>query len=188
MDRRRQEKPLESTPAQEMPEDEQWRLVNQSGILSKIPEAPKQKTLLEEEAPLANEILDATLYIIPFSTLLLVMDVIIHNQYGEYPPLKEFAGRMASGVPILGLFVFYTKRHQDNRRTKFLMFLLSVCVGPRLLYILARSSFTVNIRQAPPLITLWIYTIVQLDLGPAFLNLVICGLFVWWKDLRRYLI
>ncbi|KAF9263490.1 hypothetical protein L218DRAFT_317058 [Marasmius fiardii PR-910] len=186
--REKSQKSESASPKGEIPEDEQWRLIDQSGILKKIPQAPKQKTLLEEEAPFANEILDATMYIIPLSTLLLIMDILIHNQYNEYPPLTEFAGRMASRFPILALFVFYTKRYQEDRSTKFLIFLLSLCVGPRLLFILARSSYKVNIRQGPPLITLWVYTIVQLDLGPACLNLFICGLFVWWKGLKKYLI
>ncbi|KAL0570755.1 hypothetical protein V5O48_011198 [Marasmius crinis-equi] len=148
---RRQEKAAqqaESTPAQtEIPEEEQWRLINDSGVLQKISQEPKQKTLLEEEAPLANEILDATMYIIPLVSLLLILDILIHNQYGIYPPLMEFAERMATGGPILSIFVFYTKRYQDNRRMKLLIFLLSICVGPRVLYLLAKGSYRVNIRQ-----------------------------------------
>jgi len=38
--------------------------------------------------------------------------------------------------------------------------------------------------QCPPLATIWIYTIVQLDLGPAVLNLLVVGGFAWWKDLK----
>ncbi|KAK1236746.1 hypothetical protein PQX77_000102 [Marasmius sp. AFHP31] len=153
MARKRREKdqkpePSELTSSQtEIPEEEQWRLINDSGILNKIPREAKSKTLLEEEAPLANEILDAMMYIIPLSSLLLILDILVHNQYGNYPPLMEFVERMATGVPILSLFVFYTKRYQDDIRTKLLILLLSVLVGPRTLYLLARGSYTVNIRQ-----------------------------------------
>ncbi|KAL0070844.1 hypothetical protein AAF712_002065 [Marasmius tenuissimus] len=105
MARKRREKdqkpePSEPTSSQtEIPEEEQWRLINDSGILNKIPRESKPKTLLEEEAPLANEILDAMMYIIPLSSLLLILDILVHNQYGNYPPLMEFVERMATGVP-----------------------------------------------------------------------------------------
>lgn len=69
-----------------------------------------------------------------------------------------------------------------------------------MLYMLARVGFIKNMKQVcntswtqtyclypdqcPPLATLWIYTIVQLDLGPAVLNLIFVGAYVWWKDLK----
>jgi len=38
--------------------------------------------------------------------------------------------------------------------------------------------------QCPPLATIWVYTVLQLDLGPAVLNLVVVGIFVWLKGLK----
>jgi hypothetical protein len=50
-----------------------------------------------------------------------------------------------------------------------------------------RRAITANAYlclQCPPLATIWIYTIIQLELIPAFLNIVAVGAFVWWKDLK----
>lgn len=38
-------------------------------------------------------------------------------------------------------------------------------------------------EQCPPLATIWVYTIVQLDLGPAVLGLLGVGAWTWWKGL-----
>ena len=38
----------------------------------------------------------------------------------------------------------------------------------------------------PPLATLWILTIVMLDLGPSVLSLLTTGSFVWWKGLKLF--
>lgn len=38
--------------------------------------------------------------------------------------------------------------------------------------------------QCPPLATIWVYTIVQLELGPAVLSLGIVGIYVWLRGLR----
>ncbi|KAI3612509.1 hypothetical protein WG66_009946 [Moniliophthora roreri] len=176
------------TTQDEIPEDEQWRIINQTGILNKIPRADEPKSLLEQEAPLANEILDATLYIIPMSSLLLLMDILVHNQYGQQPSVKEIVDRMTPGIPILSVFIFYTKRYKQDPRMQFFLFLLSVFAGPRLMYLLARGGWLTNIRQCPPLATIWVYTMVQLNLAPALLNLLIVGAYVWWKGLKRYLI
>ena len=88
---------------------------------------------------------------------------------------------------------------------QFLLFIISIAVGSRMIYQFNRASWLVNMNQVscdlervrrtttansylhlqcPPLATIWIYTIIQLELVPAFLNLVVVGAFVWWKDLK----
>jgi hypothetical protein len=57
-------------------EDEQWRLVNESGILNrKIPNRSEDET--EDNTPLADEIFNAVILIIPFSFLLLMMEMCV---------------------------------------------------------------------------------------------------------------
>ncbi|PFH51439.1 hypothetical protein AMATHDRAFT_74986 [Amanita thiersii Skay4041] len=169
-----------------IPDEEQWRLVNESGILKKL-EVPKPKfsqDQTEEPLPLGEEIFNATMLIVPFCFLLLMMDILIHRQYGQEPVLRELVERMMSGIPILSLFVFYTTRHKEHRKMQILLFILAVLAGCRMIFIINHSSWLTNIRQCPPLATLWIYTIVQLELGPAVLSLLTFGSFVWWKGLR----
>jgi hypothetical protein len=67
-------------PATDIPEDEQWRLVNESGILGKVVSGiPRKQVINDEEAvtPLAEEIFGAILLIIPFSSLLLMMEMFV---------------------------------------------------------------------------------------------------------------
>lgn len=62
--------------ALEIPEDEQWRLVNQSGILGKASSTgATQEQDNTEEIPLGDEIFNAAILIIPFSFLLLMMEM-----------------------------------------------------------------------------------------------------------------
>jgi hypothetical protein len=103
------------SPRTEIPEDEQWRLVNESGILSNVPRA---QVTDDEEATPADEIFNAVLLIIPFSFLLLLMEMfvsslsgeptlteiswqsrLIHYQYGKQPSFQALVDRMAPGVP-----------------------------------------------------------------------------------------
>lgn len=62
----------------EISEEEQWRLVNETGILKNaIPRASKAVAEDEEEedTPLAEEIFNSILFIIPFSFCLLLFEM-----------------------------------------------------------------------------------------------------------------
>lgn len=71
-------------PLIEIPEDEQRRLIEESGILNRFKEATQEKKntavveeIVEERIPLADEIFNAILYIIPVSFLLLMMEMYV---------------------------------------------------------------------------------------------------------------
>ncbi|THV08643.1 hypothetical protein K435DRAFT_959180 [Dendrothele bispora CBS 962.96] len=183
-------KPTNQKPLIDIPEDEQWRIIQQSGILNTIADddAKKatQKADLQEPVPLAEEILDAALYIIPLSFLLLLLEILIHNQYGQTLTLQKGLDRMVSGVPILSVFIFYTKRHKNHRVVQALLFIIANLAGTRMVWLLARGSWKVNMRQIPPLGTLWVYAVVQLHLVLAVLNLAAVFAYVRWKGLQRY--
>jgi len=184
-------------PLVEISDSEKWRLITQSGILDSQPEAtlesPPFMTLRPEETlpeivagvtPLSDEIFNAVLLIIPFSAILLLMEILIRHQYGKTASFEVIMDRMVPGVPILSLFIFYTTRYKQDRRMQTLLFGISVAVGSRMIFLLNHASWLVNMKQCPPLATLWIYTVVQLDLVPAVLSLLVTGAFVWWKELK----
>ena len=78
-------------PLIDVTEDEQWRLINQSGILQNpalVQESRVESTvdMEEEEISLCDEIFNAVMLIMPFSSLLLLMEMYVpysmsHLQY-----------------------------------------------------------------------------------------------------------
>ena len=112
------EKPSEEL---KLPQEEQWRLVNESGVLGKLSRAGLHDGNLanvEESIPLADEIFNATLLVIPFSFLLLMFEMcvlsnfwsavelrccmairLIQNQYARQPSLRDLTDRMLPSVP-----------------------------------------------------------------------------------------
>ncbi|TEB30133.1 hypothetical protein FA13DRAFT_1733951 [Coprinellus micaceus] len=178
-------------PLIEIPEDEQRRLIEETGILNKFIEVVQdQKSgtvveeFVEESLPIADEIFNAVLYIIPVSFLLLMMEILIHQQYRQAASLQAILDRMIPGIPIVSLLVFYTLRYKSYRMMQLFLFVVSLLTSTRLIYLINRGNYKTNMKQDPPLATLWIYTIVQLDLGPAVLSLLTTGSFVWWNDLK----
>ncbi|KAJ4466507.1 hypothetical protein J3R30DRAFT_3586965 [Lentinula aciculospora] len=193
MPRIRQRKPnldppiSETKPLLDIPEDEQWRLINESGVLQQINSDQRPSESKDSEYSLMDEILDTSMIIIPFCSILLLMDILIHNQYGRHASFKELFDGMSSRGPILALFIFYIHRHKRSRRIQIFLFLLSCIAGTRLMYLIALGSWLVNMRQCPPLATIWIYTALELDLGPTVISLMLTAFFVWWKGLQKYL-
>ncbi|KAK0204660.1 hypothetical protein DFS33DRAFT_1273732 [Desarmillaria ectypa] len=159
--------------------EDKWRLMQEYENL-RTPDGPGVDEIEEQDSPLAKEIFNAITMIVPFSFLLLMMEM----WYGKHPGLDVLVERMVSNVPILDLLIFYTMRYKEHRRLRIGLFLISIGIGCRMVYLLSRGSLYVNIRQVPPLGTLWIYAMVQLELGPAVLNLATVAVYVWWKGLK----
>ena len=60
----------------DIPEDEQWRLVSESGVLQGlVSQVPEQERETVETLTLGDEIFNTLVFIIPFSTLYFCMDM-----------------------------------------------------------------------------------------------------------------
>ncbi|KAI0303223.1 hypothetical protein BC826DRAFT_903823 [Russula brevipes] len=206
-----------NAPDLQISREEQLRLIEQTGILNKVPtpdgdheptpgstrpRADQEKEEEEEEEyPLAEEIFAATTLLVPMSFLLLMMYILVHFQYGQHPSWDVISGRMLSGVPILALFIFFSEdgshlspslmlkgvlasRYKHTRWIQASFVVLSVASGTRMIYHVNHSNWQVTMQQCPPLGTIWVYTILQLDLGPAVLALCAVGVWVRWTGAR----
>lgn len=91
--------PLPAKPAKpliEITEDEQWRLINQSGILQNralVEESTRVESTIdveEDNISLCDEIFNAVMLIIPFSSLLLLMEMYVsHNMSHLYCNMSD---------------------------------------------------------------------------------------------------
>ena len=63
----------------ELTEEEQWRLVNETGILKKLPAEPSRPQPSDEDeeevSPFAEEIFQTTCFVIPMSFMLLLIEM-----------------------------------------------------------------------------------------------------------------
>lgn len=78
MTRKNTKSPKKSPSNQpEISEEEQWRIINETGLLKQLSTSQRTPRVEEGEegTPFAEEILDAMLLIAPFTFLLVMMDV-----------------------------------------------------------------------------------------------------------------
>ncbi|KLO16322.1 hypothetical protein SCHPADRAFT_823341 [Schizopora paradoxa] len=177
---------------EEIPEDEQWRLIDQSGILSNIPkpDAKDSKPKSEEDessepfSPFCEEIFQSMLLIIPMSSLYYMMIIMAHRQYAQEITKGYLLEHLLTSIPLLSVFIFYTTRHKADQRMQVALTILSIISGCRLIYVVNRTNWTVIMRQCPPLGTMWVYTVVQLELGKAVAALAAVAGYVQWTGLK----
>ena len=129
----------QTTDTIDIPEDEQWRIIQQSGILKQIPtdsKAAKTDEGAEDDeeglSPFAEEVFNAMMLIIPMSFMLLLMDMyvacylqtaskltngphsLVHFQYGRQPDyFTIFKDRLLPGVPSEFAIMLTTAQHSQ---------------------------------------------------------------------------
>ncbi|CDZ98001.1 hypothetical protein [Phaffia rhodozyma] len=138
---------------------------------------------IREEA-LEGEIFKAITMIIPFSFLFLAMDIMIHQQYGEHPTPMDELGRLTTAVPVISAVVYYSNKYAYERWAQLLLLVVSIVCGSRLMWIVNKAGWLVVIQQAPPISTIWVITICQLDLLFAVGGLGVVFAFKWWNGLN----
>ncbi|KAF7966791.1 hypothetical protein HWV62_36995 [Athelia sp. TMB] len=201
----RNRKSKENTPQDaqsgiEISEEEQWRLINETGILKQpIPRPSAEDVEKEQDQTLADEIFSAITLIIPFTFCLLLFEMFVATQLNSHVlsllttkkldtfPVREETDRWGAereGSSQRPNFVrVYILQYKHTRKGQAFLFVLGCAAGYRLLWNLNKANWLVNMQQCPPFATVWVYTVVQLDLGPAILSLLACYGFMKWKGL-----
>ncbi|KAI6034218.1 hypothetical protein BKA83DRAFT_1883273 [Pisolithus microcarpus] len=106
----------------DIPEEEQWRLIRESGVLSRVrtDQGARLATREDGDGPgaLAEEIFDASVIIMPMAFFLVMMEILIHHQYAKQPSFGDIAQKLLNTFPIMFVFMFYTIRHKRSVRTQ----------------------------------------------------------------------
>ena len=108
------------------------------------------------------------------------LDVLVHQQYGMSMDWGTIASSTATAFPILVLLV-YIFRPRASRPWAQCMFLLgSVLAGCYLVYSSNKEAYYAVMKRAPPLGTLWVWSVMEMRLEVALLSLLAVGWYFWW--------
>ncbi|PVG04472.1 hypothetical protein CPB86DRAFT_748068 [Serendipita vermifera] len=171
---------------EEIPRDEQIRLIQESGIFDDSLEEEEVVEVQPNDGKpdFADEIFNTVILLIPFASLYVAMNIMVKQQYAQHPTFKEELGELVSAFPILALFIFYTSRYKSHPLLQAALSIASVASGARMIHLVNNGSWGVVIRQCPPLGVIWIYTIVQLPLTYACAALALVYGYVRYYNLK----
>ncbi|KAL1598574.1 hypothetical protein SLS59_006861 [Nothophoma quercina] len=147
---------------------------------------PKSKIVQAQEA--LNEPVgaagDAILYAISMTALHLTLDVIVYNQYREAIVWDEILKRAAAASPIFAVLVYLTHLEFSNRFPvlRNLAFLAgSIAAGCYIVYSANIYGYFYVMKAAPPVGSLWIWSVIEMSLPYAAANVVAVVAYIWWN-------
>ena len=135
--------------------------INPDGTLSPIDS--DMDTSASEETPY----LDVALYTTTLTILHFTLTVLVHHQYATSPPSLPsifYSSTVASPTPAL-LLVLVALLHPRSGQavTQLLFAAISIAAGGWLVYASNEDPYMAVMKKAPPLGTLWVWAIVEME-------------------------
>jgi hypothetical protein len=137
-----------------------------------------------EEEVAVGPVGDALLYSTSMAALHLTFDVIVYSQYRENIIWSEILKRAGTAVPVFMLLVYLTHVDISYRfpLLRDISFLTgSIIAGCYLVYSGNRHGYFNVMKAAPPVGTLWIWSVVEMSLPYAALSAITVFGYIWYN-------
>ncbi|GHJ84014.1 hypothetical protein NliqN6_0416 [Naganishia liquefaciens] len=148
----------------------------------------RERQFTGDERPIdfADEIFNVIMYLIPYSTFFLLLDILSHKQYSQNPSFDDYAIRLLQAVPLIAVLTFYANRYEKHWITNPLLMTTSILAGSRLVWLMNKANWRMVTEQAPPVGALWVFAIVQMPVGRAVITLLVVLLWGWHSKMRLF--
>lgn len=110
------------------------------------------------------------------------LDVLVYNQYRQEIEWWPIFQRTVTLLPILWLLVFTMQSQTASRfplAKQMLFFAIAVGAGCYTIHAANKHGYYAVMKQTPPLGTLWVWSVVEMNLIPAAVSLAIDLAFLW---------
>ncbi|KAL6721642.1 hypothetical protein ACLMJK_000746 [Lecanora helva] len=158
--------------------------INPDGSLSapEIIEGPSDST--------ATPYLDIALYTSSLTFFHYTLTVLVHHQYGEGPPSLPqlfYESTIASPTPALILILLGILHPRSSQILVQLLFAtISLVAGAWLVHASNEDQYMAVMKKAPPLGTLWVWTVIEMRWEWAVGSLGLVAGWGWWKGYTVY--
>jgi len=123
--------------------------------------------------------IEAFLLTVTFSTLHFTLDLLVHNQYSSTrPEIRPLLVSTVKSFPILFLYILLLKHPAFISRWKYfkqiLCFIQGCLAGCWIIHSSNKDGYMDVMKKAPSLGTIWVYSVVEMDMWWALACLGIC--------------
>lgn len=132
---------------------------------------------------------DAILYSTSMAALHLTLDVIVYSQYREDVLWAEILQRAATAIPVFILLVYLTHVELSYRfplLRDLTFFAGSIVAGCYLVYSGNRHGYFYVMKAAPPVGTLWIWSVIEMSLPYAALSALSVLGYIWYNGFEFF--
>lgn len=117
------------------------------------------------------------------------LDVLVYNQYRQEIEWSPIFSRTFTILPVLWVMV-YTVRSKAVRRfytlRQVVFLVIAVGTGCYTIHVANKYEFFAVMKQTPPLGTLWIWSVIEMDVVWAAASVVVDLGFLWWKGYSMF--
>ncbi|KAF9124346.1 hypothetical protein BGW39_008285 [Mortierella sp. 14UC] len=171
----------------DIPEPEKWKIITESGIIDQVQAHEKRTKRRQRGAQDDSDrdyIFEGIFFSIPTACLFIVMDVLVHRQFGETYGGNDIFSKLIKVFPAILIMVYFSNKTKNSKFTQAAMFVISTLCGCYFLHTMFRSPAMGIMLRSPGVITILVYCIVQLNLLPAVISLAICGLYYQFGNVK----
>ncbi|KAG0215135.1 hypothetical protein BGX28_000840 [Mortierella sp. GBA30] len=162
----------DSSDIDDIPEPEKWRIIKESGIIEQVQAIDEQSRVSKRHRHRHDDkdrdyVFEGIFFSIPTTCLFVVMDILVHRQFGENYGGSDVFRKVVKVFPAILIMVYLSNKSKNNKFTQAAMFIISTICGCYFLHTMFRSPAMGIMLRAPGIITILVYCVVQLDLLPA---------------------
>nr|POF14204.1 hypothetical protein CFP56_03228 [Quercus suber] len=113
------------------------------------------------------------------------LDTLVFSQYRQEIEWGSIFRRTGTALPILFSLIYITRIDMVERKFKnvkqVIFFVVAVATGCYTIHVSNRYDYFAVMKQAPPLGTLWIWSVIEMDLAFAAASIAVNLVYLYWK-------
>ena len=148
--------------------------INTDGSLTTEPTSP-----LPDDDPI-GPLGHAIILTVTLTMLHFTLDVLVYHQYAQTISWPAIVKRTLIVCPLLFILVYILSPRSQYLSTQILFGGMSVAAGCYMIYSSNEEAYFAVMKRAPPLGTLWVWSVKEMRLVWAVASLAVVGAYFWW--------
>ena len=150
--------------------------INPDGTLSDV--FPQEYSVLADNP--IGRFGEAFFYALTLTMLHFTLDVLVHHQYRQEIGWTLIIQRTVITFPILLALLYVFHAQSSTIWAQAMFFGISIGAGCYLIYSSTELAYFAVMKRAPPLGTLWIWSVIEMRLPFAVGSILVVGGYFWW--------
>ena len=126
--------------------------------------------------PLAQALFNA----VTLTMLHFTLEVLVHQQYRTEMGWTDIMWKTMMAFPFLLVLIYALHPRASTAWAQGLFLVGSVAAGCYLVRTSTSAPYYAVMKQAPPLGTLWVWTVIEMKLRVAVVSVAVVGFYFWW--------
>ena len=150
-------------------------MLRPDGTISELKNGQSDDELL---GPLGQALLSS----VTLTMLHFTLDVLVHHQYRTEVAWDSIAWKTITAFPFLWFVIALMHPRSSAAWAQVTFFVGSVAAGCYLVQTSNRAAYYAVMKRAPPLGTLWVWTVMEMKLSVALVSLAVVTVYFWWGE------